>query len=89
MTVDSTRHRAFSANADGTLTVISEGDNDTYTVQRTVPTFFGGRNMAIDAKTGTLFIAHGNMKLLSSTKDVSQLRFGWDGLDVAVMRPND
>ena len=45
--------------------------------------------MAIDPKTGTLFIAHGNMKLLTSTKDVSQLRFGWDGLDVAVMRPND
>jgi DNA-binding beta-propeller fold protein YncE len=87
--VDSTRHRAFSANGDGTLTVISEGDNDTYTVQRIVPTFFGGRNMAIDAKTGTLFIAHGNMKLLSSTRDVSQLRFGWDGLDVAIMRPND
>lgn len=89
VSVDSTRHRAFSANADGTLTVVSEGDDDTYTVQRTVPTFFGGRNMAIDPKTGTLFIAHGNMKLLTSTKDVSQLRFGWDGLDVAVMRPND
>jgi DNA-binding beta-propeller fold protein YncE len=87
--VDSTRHRAFSANADGTLTVVSQGDNDTYTVQRTVPTFFGGRNMAIDAKTGTLFIAHGNMKLVGGTKDLTQLRFGWDGLDVAVMKPND
>jgi DNA-binding beta-propeller fold protein YncE len=87
--VDAARRRAFSANADGTLTVIAEGEGDNYSVQRTVPTFFGGRNMAIDEKSGTLYIAHGNMKLLSSTKDVSQLRFGWDGLDVAVMKPND
>jgi hypothetical protein len=29
------------------------------------------------------------MKLMSSLKDLSQLRFGWDGLDVAVMKPND
>jgi DNA-binding beta-propeller fold protein YncE len=87
--VDSARRRAFSANADGTLTVIAQGEGDSYSIQRTIPTFFGGRNMAIDEKSGTLYIAHGNMKLLSSTKDVSQLRFGWDGLDVAVMKPND
>ena len=87
--VDPARHRAFSANADGTLTVVSETDKDVYIVQRTVPTFFGGRNMTIDPQTGTLFISHGNMKLLSSTRDVSKLKFGWDGLDVAVMKPND
>jgi YVTN family beta-propeller protein len=87
--VDPARHRAFAANADGTLTIISETTKDAYAAQRTVPTFFGGRNMAIDEKTGTLFIAHGNMKLLSGTQDLSKLRFGWDGLDVAVLRPND
>jgi hypothetical protein len=87
--VDPTRHRAFAANADGTLTIVSESSPDTYVVQRTVPTFFGGKNMVIDEKSGTLFIAHGNMKLLSDTRDVAHLRFGWDGLDVAIMTPND
>jgi DNA-binding beta-propeller fold protein YncE len=87
--VDSQRQRAFSANGDGTLTVVSEGSGDTYSVQRTVPTFFGGRNMTIDEKKGTLFIAHGNMKILGSTKDLVHLTFGFDGLDIAVMKPND
>jgi DNA-binding beta-propeller fold protein YncE len=87
--VDPARHRAFSANADGTLTVICEGDENSFSVQRTIPTFFGGRNMAIDPQTGFLFVAHGHMKLLSSIRDTANLRFGWDGLDVAVFRPND
>jgi hypothetical protein len=71
------------------LTVVSEGAGGTYSIRRTIPTFFGGRNMTIDEKTGTLYIAHGNMKLMSSTKDLTQLRFGWDGMNLAVMRPND
>jgi hypothetical protein len=83
------RRRALSANGDGTLTIISEGDGDRYAVQRTIPTFFGGRNMAIDPEAGTLFIAHGNMKLMSGTKDLTQLRFGWDGLDLAIFEPLD
>jgi DNA-binding beta-propeller fold protein YncE len=87
--VDSKRGRAMSANGDGTLTVVSVGDGDTYSVQRTVPTFFGGRNAVLDEATGTLFIAHGNMKLMSSTKDLTQLRFGWDGLNLAIFKPND
>ena len=87
--VDSRRRRAFSANGDGTLTIVSEGDGDQYAVQRTIPTFFGGRNMAIDPEAGTLFLAHGNMKLMSGTKDLTQLRFGWDGLDLAIFEPLD
>lgn len=87
--VDPARHRAFSANADGTLTVVSEGEGNSFSVQRTIPTFFGGRNMAIDPQTGFLFVAHGHMKLLSSTRDTANLRFGWDGLDIAVFRAND
>jgi DNA-binding beta-propeller fold protein YncE len=87
--VDSTRHRALSANADGTLTVVAIGAGDTYSVKRTVLTYFGGRNVAIDDSTGTLFLAHGNMKLMTGTKDPTKLRFGWDGLDVAVLKPND
>jgi DNA-binding beta-propeller fold protein YncE len=87
--MDSKRRRAMSANGDGTLTVVSEGDGDSYSVQRTVPTFFGGRNAALDEATGTLFIAHGNMKVMSSMKDPAQLRFGWDGLNLAIFKPND
>jgi hypothetical protein len=45
--------------------------------------------MAIDPGAGTLFVAHGNMKLVSGTKDLTQLRFGWDGLDLAVFEPLD
>jgi DNA-binding beta-propeller fold protein YncE len=87
--VDAVRRRAMSANADGTLTVVSIGVGDTYTVERTVLTYFGGRNAAIDPSTGTLYIAHGDMKVMSSMKDLTQLRFGWAGLNVAVLRPND
>jgi DNA-binding beta-propeller fold protein YncE len=87
--VDAKRRRALSANGDGTLTVVSEGDGDTYTVQRTIPSFFGGRNATIDAASGMVFIAHGNMKLMSSTRNLTQLRFGWDGLNLAVFKPND
>jgi DNA-binding beta-propeller fold protein YncE len=87
--VDSKRRRAMSANGDGTVTVVSEGEGDSYSVQRTVPTFFGGRNAALDEATGMLFIAHGNMKVMSPMKDPTQLRFGWDGLDLAIFKPND
>jgi DNA-binding beta-propeller fold protein YncE len=87
--MDPKRRRAMSANGDGTLTVVSVGDGDSYTVQRTIPTFFGGRNAAIDAASGTVFIAHGNMKLMSSTKDTAQLRFGFDGLNLAIFKPAD
>ena len=87
--VDSVRRRAMSANADGTLTVVSIGDGDHYTVKRTVLTYFGGRNATIDPTTGTLFIAHGEMKLVSDTRDPTKLRFGYEGLNVAVLKPND
>jgi DNA-binding beta-propeller fold protein YncE len=87
--VDVARRRAMSANADGTLTVVSIGADDTYVVKRTVLTYFGGRNAAIDPSTGTLFIAHGDMKVTSPMRDPTKLRFGWAGLNVAVLEPND
>ncbi|MGI8839280.1 MAG: YncE family protein [Caulobacteraceae bacterium] len=84
--VDSRRGLAFSANAD-TLTVIAEGAGDKFSVARTIPTFFGGRSMAIDPATGTLYVAHGHMAIKSSLKDLLNLRFGWDGVDLAVFQP--
>lgn len=84
---DANRRLVFSANGDGTLTVIGEDGDSHYRVLRTIPTFFGGRNMTVDPTTGTIFIAHGNMKLESPINQPLVLRFGWDGLDVAMFEP--
>ncbi len=85
--VDSARGRVFSSSAFGTLTVISEAGGE-YAVGRTIPTFFGGRNLAIDPTTGNLFISHGNMAIAGPAKPLD-LRFRWDGLDIAMFAPND
>lgn len=85
--VDEKRGLVFSASAKGTLSVIREGGADQYRVARTIPTFFGGRNLTIDPATGDLFVSHGDMKLETGTADVLALRFSWDGLSVAHFRP--
>jgi outer membrane protein assembly factor BamB len=82
--VDSHRRLAFASNGPGTLTAISIESNS---VVQTVPTFFGGRNMTIDPGTGALFVSHGHMKIVGSTKDPLNLRFGWDGIDIATFEP--
>jgi DNA-binding beta-propeller fold protein YncE len=84
--VDPRRGLVFSSNTD-TMTVIREQGGDRYGVARTIPTFFGGRNMTLDPVSGTLFVAHGHMVLKSSLADLLNLRFGWDGVNVAVFRP--
>jgi DNA-binding beta-propeller fold protein YncE len=86
--VDPARGLVFSSNGDGTLSVISERGG-VYAVARTVPTFFGGRNIAIDPATGRLFISHGNMVLASPRTDVLALKFAWDGLDIATFDPGE
>jgi hypothetical protein len=54
---DSKRQLAFSPNGrDGTLTVIHEETPDRFSVMATVPTQMGARTMALDAKTGRLFL---------------------------------
>lgn len=87
--IDVSRHRVFSPNGDGTLTVINEGANDKFSVLRTTPTFLGGRSMAIDPRNGTLFITHGDTKIKSPRGDFRELRFGWDNAEVAMFAPND
>jgi DNA-binding beta-propeller fold protein YncE len=86
--VDSKRRRAISANGDGTLTVVSEDAGGGYSSHPAL-SYFGGRNAAIAEDSGTLYVAHGNMKLMSSTKDLLNLRFGWNGMNLAILRPND
>jgi DNA-binding beta-propeller fold protein YncE len=85
--IDSHRRLVFTSNGPGTLTAISIGPDDHFSVARTLPTFFGGRNMTLDPATGALYVAHGHMKVLSSMKDPLKLRFGWDGIDVATFEP--
>ena len=49
---------AFSSNGqDGTLTVIHEESPDRFNVVANVPTQMGARTMALDAKTGRVFLA--------------------------------
>ena len=46
----------FSSNGDGTLTVIHEDGPDAYTVVENAPTQAGGRTLALDPTTGTVYI---------------------------------
>ncbi len=87
VSVDSQRRLVFSSNGPGTLTAISIAPNDQFAVVRTIPTFFGGRNMTLDPNSGELFVTHGHMKVLSPMKDVLSLKFGWDGIEVATFQP--
>ena len=47
---------AFSANGEGTLTVVGESSPGTYEVVQTVTTQRGSRTMAIDGKTGNVYL---------------------------------
>lgn len=48
--------RAFASNADGTLAVVQEKGEDSFTLLETVKTEFGARTMAVDPKTHRLFL---------------------------------
>ena len=87
--LDPARHRVFSPNGDGTLTVVHIDSKDHYTVLRTIPTFLGGRSMAIDSHTGQLFITHGDTHIKSPRGNPLALRFGWDNAELATFLPND
>ena len=87
--LDAKRHRIFSPNGDGTLTVIHADAKDKYSVERTIPTFLGGRSMAVDGDTGELFVTHGETRVKSPPGNPLELRFGWDSAQVATFVPND
>ena len=53
---DSERQLVLSSNGDGTLTVIHENTPDKYTVVENVVTERGGRTLALDASSGTVYI---------------------------------
>jgi YVTN family beta-propeller protein len=54
---DPKRDLAFSSNRDGTLSVIAEHAGDHFASLPSVPTERGARTMAIDERTGRLFLA--------------------------------
>jgi DNA-binding beta-propeller fold protein YncE len=51
--------RIFTSNRDGTLSVIGEVSPGSYALQQTVPTAPGARTIALDDKTGRLFLPAG------------------------------
>ena len=54
---DPKRKLIFSANYDGTLSVIHEVDPDHYTAMGSIKTGISGKNMDIDPATGRLYVA--------------------------------
>ena len=53
---DPVRRLVFSSNGSGTVSVVAEGDAETFRSQGELPTFPGGRTMAEDSETGRLFL---------------------------------
>lgn len=54
---DPVRKLAFSSNSDGTLSVIAERDANSFELLGDAKTAPGARTMAIDSKTGHIFLA--------------------------------
>jgi YVTN family beta-propeller protein len=53
---DPMTQNVFSANGEGTLTVVHEGSPDHYTVQQTLSTQRGARTVALDSATHRLYL---------------------------------
>ncbi len=47
---------AFSANVDGTLTIVKENSPTSFVVEQTLPTMTRGKTLTLDSKTGHIFI---------------------------------
>ncbi|MBU6298737.1 MAG: YncE family protein [Alphaproteobacteria bacterium] len=53
---DPERGLAYSSNRDGTLSVVAEKSPDTFVALPAIPTEFGARTMALDPKTGRIYL---------------------------------
>jgi DNA-binding beta-propeller fold protein YncE len=53
---DAASGNAFSSNGEGTLTVVHQDSPDSYTVLQNVVTQKSARTMALDPKTGKIFL---------------------------------
>ena len=63
---DPIRKLIFSSNGDGTLSVIWEKDAQTFIPAATIKTARGARTMAINARTGRLFLVAANIAKIDS-----------------------
>lgn len=64
---DPVRNLAFSSNRDGTLSVIAEQGPDTFVALAPIPTRIGARTMALDEKTGRVYLISSD---ITENKDV-------------------
>jgi hypothetical protein len=53
---DASRQLVFSSNGEGTLTVIHEDGPDRFTVLENAVTQGGGRTLALDEKSGSVYV---------------------------------
>lgn len=53
---DPNSKNAFSSNGDGTLTVVHQDSPDSYSVLQNLPTQQSARTMALDSKTGKIYL---------------------------------
>ncbi len=66
---DPSRKLAFSSNRDGTLSVIAERSADKFETLTSVPTAFGARTMAVNPKSGRLFLVTADFTVNSAVPD--------------------
>lgn len=65
---DDVRHRAFSSNHDGTLTVVSEKDANDFSVLDNVKTQDGARTLAVDPKSGDVYLVTAKVQSVEPPK---------------------
>ncbi|MGA7710934.1 MAG: YncE family protein [Rhizomicrobium sp.] len=58
---DAARGLAFSSNRDGTLSIIAEKSPSSFVALPAVPTAYGARTMAVNTKTGRLYLVTADM----------------------------
>lgn len=59
---DADRALVFTSNADGTMTVLHQDSPDTYSLVQTVQTGTGAKQIALDEKTGHVFLPTGEFQ---------------------------
>lgn len=64
---DAATHLIFTANGEGTITMIQEKNANSFTVLDTIPTKRGARTIAIDGRNGTLFLPTADFEKTTST----------------------
>jgi YVTN family beta-propeller protein len=72
---DTRTKRVFSSNADGTLSVIQQEGADRYKSLGEVTTQFGARTMALDPKTGRIFLVTGDYTEIDPTAKDPRKRY--------------